>query len=103
MGSVVVIVVIGMLVEGIVWRRRRRWQAYAAPVPPGGIPRETLALRAFMRGNSCLAEGKFTEASAAFHQARELEPKRAHVAERLAEVEWRQRVASALPPVTASC
>jgi hypothetical protein len=95
MGSVVVIVVIGMLVEGIVWRRRRRWQAYAAPVPP--------ALRAFMRGNSCLAEGKFTEASAAFHQARELEPKRAHVAERLAEVEWRQRVASALPPVTASC
>lgn len=103
MGSVVVIVVIGILAGWIVWMRRRRGRAYAAPVSPGGIPRETLALKAFIHGNTCLAEGKFAEATAAFHQARELDPKRPHVADRLAEVERQQRAASAPPPVTVSC
>ncbi len=56
------------------------------------------ALDAFAHGNSYLAEGKFDEAIAAFHQARELDPKRAHVAERLAEVERRQYAASATLP-----
>jgi hypothetical protein len=97
MGGVVVLVVIGLIAGWIVWRRRRRWQAYAAPVTPAGIPPETLALRAFMRGNSCLAEGKFAEATAAFQHARALDPKRAHIAERLAEVE-RQQAASATVP-----
>jgi cytochrome c-type biogenesis protein CcmH/NrfG len=55
-----------------------------------------------MRGNSCLAEGKFAEATAAFHQARELDPKRAHVADRLAEVE-RQQAASATVPANSTC
>jgi cytochrome c-type biogenesis protein CcmH/NrfG len=45
-----------------------------------------------------LAEGKFDEAIAAFHQARELDPKRAHVADRLAEAERRQHAASATLP-----
>jgi hypothetical protein len=102
MGGVVVLVVIGLVVGGIVWRRRRLWQAYAAPVTIEGIPRETIALRAFMRGNACLLEGKFAEATAAFHQARELDPKRAHVAERLAEVE-RQQTASATVPANSTC
>jgi cytochrome c-type biogenesis protein CcmH/NrfG len=48
-----------------------------------------------------LAEGKLAEAIAAFHQARELDPKRAHVAERLAEAERQQQAASATAPANA--
>jgi cytochrome c-type biogenesis protein CcmH/NrfG len=54
-----------------------------------------------MRGNSCLAEGKFAEATAAFQQAHELDPKRAHVTERLAEVKRQQQAASAPAPANA--
>jgi cytochrome c-type biogenesis protein CcmH/NrfG len=53
-----------------------------------------------MQGNSYLAEEKFSEATAAFHQARELDPKRAHVADRLAEVARRRHAMTATPPVT---
>jgi hypothetical protein len=97
MVSLVVLAVIVLGAGGIIWRRRRRWRAYAAPVTPAGIPRENLALHAFTRGNSCLAEGKFAEAIAAFQQARELDPKRAHVAERLAEAERQQAVSATAP------
>jgi tetratricopeptide (TPR) repeat protein len=102
MVSLVVLAIIVLGVGGIVWRRQRRWRAYAAPVTPAGMPRETLALHAFTRGNACLAEGKFAEAIAAFQQARELDPKRAHVAERLAEAERRQQAASTPAPANAS-
>ena len=93
--SIGILAVIVLCIGGIVWRRRRRWHAYTTPVSPGTIPRETLALRAFAHGNSCLAEGKFTEAIDAFQQAREIEPKHPHVAGRLAEVERQQQAASA--------
>jgi predicted negative regulator of RcsB-dependent stress response len=98
MVSVVTLIVIGLCIGWIVWMRRRRARVYTAPATPGGIPRETLALDAFAHGNSYLAEGKFDEAIAAFHQARELDPKCAHVADRLAEVERRQHAASATLP-----
>ena len=97
--SMGILAVIVLGAGGIVWRRRLRWHAYTTPVSPGTIPRETLVLRAFAHGNSCLAEGKFAEAIAAFEQARELEPKHPHVAGRLAEVARRQHAASAAPPV----
>ena len=90
-----ILAVIVLCIGGIVWMRRRRWHAYTTPSSPGTIPRETLALRAFAQGNSCLAEGKFTEAIAAFQQALEIEPKHPHVAGRLAEVARRQQAASA--------
>ena len=70
MVGVIMLVVIGLCIGGIVWRRRRRWQAYTTPVSPGVIPRETLVLNAFAHGNSCLAAGKFAEAIASFHQTR---------------------------------
>jgi len=98
MVSMIMLVVIGLCIGWIVWMRRRRARAYTAPAPLGGISHETLALDAFAHGNSYLAEGKFDEAIAAFHQARELDPKRAHVAERLAEVERRQHAASVTLP-----
>ena len=102
MVSIIVLAVIVLGAGGIVWRRQRHLRAYAAPVTPEGLPRETLALHAFTLGNTCLAEGKFAEASAAFHQARELDPKRPHVADRLAEVERRQQAASAMAPANAT-
>ena len=100
--SIGILAVIVLCIGGIVWMRRRRWHAYTTPSSPGTIPRETLALRAFARGNSCLAEGKFTEAIDAFQQAREIEPKHPHVAGRLAEVERQQQEASATPLVNAT-
>jgi len=54
-----------------------------------------------MQGNAYLAEEKFGEATAAFHQARELDPKRAHVADRLAEVARRQHALPVTLPATA--
>jgi len=102
MVSVIMLVVIGLCIGGIVWMRRRRSHAYAPPVSPGAIPRQTLALHAFVHGNSCLAEGKFADAIALFHQARELDPKHPHVAGRLAEVARQQHAASATPPVNAT-
>jgi tetratricopeptide (TPR) repeat protein len=100
MTSMIILVCIGLCIGWIVWMRRHRARVYTAPVTPGGMPRETLALDAFAHGNSYLAEGKFDEAIAAFNQARELDPKRAHVANRLAEVERRQQAARATLPAT---
>ena len=95
MVSVIILMVIGLGIGGMIWMRRRYWQAYATPDSPVVIPRETLALHAFAHGNTCLAAGQFAEAIAAFQQARELKPEHPHVAGRLAEVERRQRAASA--------
>jgi tetratricopeptide (TPR) repeat protein len=82
----------------ILWRRRaRRYRPAASPASPS-VAAETLALEAFAHGNTCLAEGRFDEAIAAFQRARELDPKRPHVAERLAEVARRQQAASPSPP-----
>ena len=64
------------------------------------IPRETLAHEAFMHGNSCVVAGQFADAIAAFHQARELNPKHPYVAARLAEVARQQQAAGATPPGT---
>ena len=100
MVSIIVVVVIVAVAGAIVWLRRSRRPAQTEPLTPRGIPPDALALEAFTHGNSCLAEGKFAEATAAFHRARELDPKRPHIADRLAEVERRQQVASATPPVT---
>jgi cytochrome c-type biogenesis protein CcmH/NrfG len=44
-----------------------------------------------------LAEGQFTDAIAAFHQARKIDPKHPYVAGRLAEVERRQHAPSVTP------
>ena len=99
MQTIGILAVIVLCLGGSVWLRRRRWHAYTTPVVPGTIPRETLALRAFAQGNSCLAEGRFPEAIDAFEQAREIEPKHPHVAGRLAEVARQQHAASAAPPL----
>ena len=97
--SVVIMVTI-VLATLIAWAGWGRWRTRTALLLPGEIPRETLTLEAFMQGNAYLAEEKFSEATAAFHQARELDPKRAHVADRLAEVARRQHTMTTTLPVT---
>jgi hypothetical protein len=78
---------------------RRGWgRKSTAQRPPGDIPHETLALEAFMQGNAYMAAEKYPEATAAFHRARELDPKRVHVLDRLAEVARRQHAATATRP-----
>lgn len=95
MSSMVVMLAVIVCAGLIVWRRQYRKYVSTAAVSPEGMPRENVALKAFAHGNTCLSEGKFAEAIAAFQQARELEPKHPHVAGRLAEVERRQLAAGA--------
>jgi hypothetical protein len=97
---IVVIAVIGA--AWMVWRRRGRWQTPAVSGTPAGMTPESLAFEAFTHGNTCLAAGQFAEATVAFERARALDPKRPHVAERLAEVARRQQAASPLPTSAAS-
>jgi hypothetical protein len=97
MGTIMVVIAIGAGVGWMIWRRRVRWRTLTTSTIPEGIAPESLALEAFTHGNSCLAAGKFAEAAAAFQRSRELDPKRPHVAERIAEVERRQQAASSPP------
>ena len=90
-----VIVVLALIGVGwMLWRRRGRWHTPAASGLPAGMTPEDLAFEAFRHGNTCLAAGQLADATAAFERARELDPKRPHVAERLAEVARRQHAAS---------
>ena len=102
MGIVIVILTIIVGAGWIVWRRRRQRQAYALRVPPQWMPDKNVARKAFLHGNTCLMEGKFDEARAAFYQVRQLEPKHPHVAGRLDEVERKQE-ASAVEPANTTC
>jgi len=90
MVRMVALVLIIVCAGWIIWRRWGRGRLPIAPVPSGHMPRETLAFKAFMRGNSCLREGQFADARAAFHQAREFDPKLPYVVARLDEVERQQ-------------
>jgi Tetratricopeptide repeat len=98
--TVILIIAIGLGAGWMVLGRRGRWRMPAASGTPAGMPPESLAFEAFTRGNACLAAGQLAEATAAFQRARELDPKRPHVAERLAEVARRQHDVS--PPPAAA-
>jgi hypothetical protein len=104
-GEHMISVIVGMaIIVGagwIIWRRRSRWQPHTDPRLAAAVSPETLAFEAFTHGNTCLAAGQFAAATAAFERARALDPKRLHVADRLAEVARRQHAASATSPVAA--
>jgi hypothetical protein len=84
-----------------VWRRWTDWRTPSGPQPSAERSPQSRAFEAFAHGNSCLAAGQWADATAAFEQARTLDPKRPYVAERLAEVARRHRAASAPVPVAA--
>ena len=102
MVSVIVMVAIVVGVGWMVWKRRGRRRAPSQASPSEATRPEALAFEAFTHGNTCLAAGEFVEATAAFQQARELDPKRPHVAERLAEVARRQQAANQSQPTSAA-
>jgi hypothetical protein len=96
-----IIVVVVMACAGLMaWSRWNYWRTPIGPLPSAERSPQTRAFEAFTHGNTCLAAGQWADATAAFEQARALDPKRPHVAERLAEVARRQAAASP-PPVTA--
>jgi hypothetical protein len=97
-------ILIVAIVAGAGWMAWNRWRSWHTPLatrPSADMSPETLAFEAFTHGNTCLAAGQFTDATAAFERARELDPKRPHVAERLTEVARRQAAASP-PPAAAA-
>ena len=96
----VIVVIAAIGVGWVVWRRWDRRRTPAVSGIAAGVTAERLAFEAFTYGNSCLAAGQFADATAAFQRARALDPKRPHVAERLAEVARRQAAAS--PPPAAA-
>ena len=92
------------IVAGIGWFVWRRWTDWRTPIrrqPSAERSPQTRAFEAFAHGNSCLAEGRFADATAAFQRAGTLDPKRPYVAERLAEVARRHHAASVPAPVAA--
>ena len=102
MVSIIVVVAIVGGVGWMVWKRRGGWRPATASGTPEGLAPERLSFEAFTHGNTCLAEGKFAEATTAFHRSLELDPKRPHVAERLAEVARQQHAASESPSASAA-
>jgi hypothetical protein len=93
--SIILVVTIVAGAGWFVWRRWSYWRTPTGPLPSAEMSPQTRAFNAFAHGNSCLAAGQLADATAAFEQARTLDPKRPYVAERLAEVARRQHAASA--------
>ena len=101
MMSLIFIVVVIAGAGWFVWRRWHDWRTPIRLQPSAEQSPQTRAFEAFAHGNSCLAEGRFADATAAFQRARALDPKRPYVAERLAEVDRQHHAASAQAPVAA--
>jgi len=98
------IIFIMAIVAGAGWFVWSRWTYWRTPIGPQPSAERSLQARAFdafAHGNSCLVAGQWADATAAFEQARTLDPKRPYVAERLAEAARQQFAASSPAPVAA--
>jgi hypothetical protein len=101
---VISLIFIVVVIAGAGWFVWSRWTDWRTPIrlqPSAERSPQTRAFEAFAHGNSCLAAGQLADATAAFEQARTLDPKRPYVAERLAEVARQQHTASTPAPVAA--
>jgi hypothetical protein len=76
----IVVVIAG--VGWLAWRRWTDWRTPITPQPSAERSPQTRAFEAFTRGNRCLMAEQWADATAAFEQARTLDPKRPYVAER---------------------
>jgi cytochrome c-type biogenesis protein CcmH/NrfG len=99
--SLIFLVVVITGAGWLAWSRWNYWRTPITPQPSAERSPQTRAFEAFAHGNSCLVAGQWADATAAFEQARTLDPKRPYVAERLAEVVRQQHAASAPAPVAA--
>jgi TRAP-type C4-dicarboxylate transport system permease small subunit len=97
--SIIIVVVVMACAGWMGWNRWNYWRTPIRPEPSAEMSPQTLAFEAFTHGNTCLAAGQLADATAAFEQARTLDPKRPYVAERLAEVARRQHAVSVPAPV----
>jgi cytochrome c-type biogenesis protein CcmH/NrfG len=97
----IIVVVAVVFVSWMVWSRWHDWRTPEVAWSPLERSPQTRAFEAYARGNGCLAAGQWTDATAAFEQARTLDPKYPYVTERLAEVVRQQSAASTLNPVPA--
>ena len=97
--SILLVIAMSVGLGWIAWRRWGPGRPSTEPLPSEDRSPKTLAFEAFLHGNTCLAARQFADATAAFEQARTLDPKRPYVAERLAEVVRRQHAPGALAPV----
>jgi hypothetical protein len=97
--SLIFIVVVIAGAGWLAWSRWNDWRTPIRPQPSAERSPQTRAFEAFAHGNSYLMAGQWADATAAFERARVLDPKRPYVAERLAEVERRQHVASTPAPI----
>jgi hypothetical protein len=98
------LIVVVVVIAGAGWLAWNRWTDWRTPITPQSSAErspQTRAFEAFAQGNTCLAAGQLADATAAFEQARALDPKRPYVAERLAEVDRRRHAAGAPVPVAA--
>jgi hypothetical protein len=94
MTSLIIVVVVMACAAWMAWNRWTYGRTPIRPQPSAEMSPQTRAFEAFTHGNTCLAAGQWADATAAFEQARAMDPKRPYVAERLAEVERRQHAAS---------
>jgi hypothetical protein len=101
MTSLIIVVVVMACAGWMAWNRWTYWRTPIGPEPSAERSPQTRAFEAFAHGNSYLVAGRWADATAAFEQARTLDPKRPYVAERLAEVARLQHAASAPVPVAA--
>ena len=101
MTSLIIVVVVLACAGWMAWGRWTYWRTPSRPQPSAESSPQTRAFEAFTHGNSCLEAGQWADATAAFERARALDPKRAYVTERLAEVARRQHAASTPSPVAA--
>jgi hypothetical protein len=99
--STILVMAIIVGIGWMAWSRWTYWRTPLATLPSAERSPQTRAFEAFTHGNSYLAAGQFADATAAFEQARTLDPKRPYVAERLAEVARRQAAVSP-PPAAAA-
>jgi hypothetical protein len=98
------LIFIVVVIAGAGWLAWRRWTYWRTPISPQSSAErspQTRAFEAFADGNRCLMAGQWADATAAFEQARTLDPKRPYVAERLADVDRRQHASSATALVAA--
>ena len=101
MTSLIIVVVVMACAGWMAWNRWTDWRTPIRLQPSAEPSPQSRAFEAFAHGNTCLAEGRFADATAAFQRAGTLDPKRPYVAERLAEVARRHHAASAPAPVAA--
>jgi hypothetical protein len=69
--SLIIVVVVMACASWMAWSRWHYWRTPIGPLPSAEVSPQTRAFEAFTHGNTCVAAGRFADATAAFEQARE--------------------------------